>query len=363
MDEYFMKRALELAKLKEGYTNPNPLVGAVIVKDGKIIGEGCHEYYGGPHAEVNAFKNSIEPVEGSTLYVTLEPCSHYGKTPPCVDAVIKNKVKRVVIAMKDPNPLVCGRGIEKLIQNGIEVKVGVLEDEAKKLNEIFIKYITTKLPFVILKSAITLDGKIASFSGDSKWITNEKSREYVHKIRHRVSAVMAGIGTVLMDNPSLTPRKDGQITKSNTRVIVDTNLKIPLSLRVLDIKESKTIIACGENADTNKIKRLEDIGAVIIKTPLKDNKVDIKYLLKSLGEMNIDSILLEGGGNLNFSAIKEGIVDKVMFFIAPKIIGGENAKTPVEGEGFEYIKDAVKINKLDIKTFDDDVLIEGYVVR
>lgn len=363
MDEFYMKRALELSKHGEGYTNPNPLVGAVIVKNGKIIGEGYHERYGGPHAEINAFKNAKDDVEGSTLYVTLEPCSHYGKTPPCADAIIEKKIKRVVAAMKDPNPIVSGKGLEKLKKSGIDVRVGVLEEEARKLNEIFIKYITTKTPFVILKSAMTLDGKIASFSGDSKWITNEKSREYVHSIRQRVSAIMAGIGTVINDNPHLTARKDGTVTKDLTRIIVDTNLKIPLNSNVLDTKVSKTIIACSEYADNNKIEKLKNLGACIIKTPLKDNKVDIKYLIKSLGEMNIDSVLLEGGGTLNFSALKEGVVDKVMIFIAPKIIGGENSKTPVEGEGFEFIKDAVKIENINIKSFDEDILYEGYIKR
>ncbi|SKA78437.1 diaminohydroxyphosphoribosylaminopyrimidine deaminase [Caloramator quimbayensis] len=363
MDEFYMKRALELAKLGEGYTNPNPLVGAVIVKDGKIIGEGYHERYGGPHAEINAFKNAKDDVKGSTLYVTLEPCSHYGKTPPCADAIIEKKIKRVVAAMKDPNPLVAGKGLEKLIKSGIEVRLGVLEDEAKKLNEIFIKYITTKTPFVILKSAMTLDGKIASFSGDSKWITNEKSRDYVHSVRQRVSAIMAGIGTVINDNPHLTARKEGNVIKDLTRIIVDTNLKIPLNSNVLDTKVSKTIIACSEYADNNKIEKLKNLGVYIIKTPLKDNRVDIKYLIKSLGELNIDSVLLEGGGILNFSALKEGIVDKVMIFIAPKIIGGESSKTPVEGEGFEFIKDAVKIEDISIKSFDEDILYEGYIKR
>jgi diaminohydroxyphosphoribosylaminopyrimidine deaminase/5-amino-6-(5-phosphoribosylamino)uracil reductase len=358
----YMKSALELAKLGIGYVNPNPLVGAVIVKDGKIISEGYHQFYGGPHAEINAFKNTTEDVKGATMYVTLEPCSHYGKTPPCVQEIVKKGISKVVIAMKDPNPIVSGKGIKILKENKIEVIYGVLEEEAKKLNEIFIKYITEKVPFCILKTAMTLDGKIACYTGDSKWITNEFSRKYVHELRHRVSGIMVGIETVLMDNPQLTTRLEDKKGNSPTRIVVDSKGRIPLDSNVLNKNlEGNTIIATTEIAHKNKIKSIKEMGLDVIVTPIKDNKVDLNYLMKELGKINIDSILLEGGSTLNYSALNEGIVDKVIFFIAPKILGGINAKTPVGGQGKEYVKDAFKLYDLEMSRFEDDFMIQGYI--
>lgn len=360
MDQQYMRRAIELAQKGEGYTKPNPLVGAVIVKDNKIIGEGYHQLYGGPHAEVNAFRNALEDVKGGKMYVTLEPCSHYGKTPPCALAIVENGIKEVVIGMKDPNPLVAGRGISILEEAGIKVTCGVLEEQVRELNEIFIKYITTKLPFVIMKTAMTLDGKIAAYTGDSKWITNELSRQYVHKIRNKVSAIMVGIGTVLADDPMLTTRLEDKEGADPIRVIVDSSGRIPLEAKVLNIdSEAKTIIAVTEKASKEKIKMIEDKGAEVLIIPEKNNKVDLKYLMKKLGERDIDSILLEGGSTLNYSALDEGIVDKVISFIAPKIIGGEKAKTPVGGEGREYMKDAIALENIKVSTFGEDVVIEG----
>ncbi|WP_330388965.1 bifunctional diaminohydroxyphosphoribosylaminopyrimidine deaminase/5-amino-6-(5-phosphoribosylamino)uracil reductase RibD [Tepidibacter thalassicus] len=357
-----MKRALELAKLGIGYVNPNPLVGAVIVKDGKIISEGYHQFYGGPHAEINAFKNTIEDVKGATMYVTLEPCSHYGKTPPCAQEIVKKGISKVVIAMRDPNPIVSGKGIKILKENKIEVIYGVLEEEAKKLNEIFIKYITEKVPFCILKTAMTLDGKIACYTGDSKWITNEFSRKYVHELRHRVSGIMVGIETVFMDNPRLTTRLKDKKGNSPIRIVVDSKARIPLDSNVLNKDlEGNTIIATTEFAQENKIKSLKEMGLDVIVTPIKDNKVDLNYLMKELGKINIDSVLLEGGSTLNYSALNEGIVDKVIFFIAPKILGGINAKTPVGGQGKEYVKDAFKLYDLKMSRFEEDFMIQGYI--
>ncbi len=357
-----MKRAIELAQRGIGYTSPNPLVGAVIVKNGKIIGEGYHGYYGGPHAEINAFKNITEDVKDATMYVTLEPCSHFGKTPPCAEAIVKNGIHKVIIGMKDPNPIVAGRGIRILEENGIEVVCGILEDEVKKLNEIFIKYITKEIPFCILKTAMTLDGKISTATGDSKWITNEKSREYVHKLRHQVSAIMVGIGTVLTDNPRLTTRLKGDKSRNPIRVIVDTYCRIPLEVEVLKTDfDTKTIIATTEKADDTKLKVIRNKGVDIIITPLKNGRVDLDYLMKKLGERKIDSVLLEGGSTLNYSAIKEGLVDKVISFIAPKIIGGSTAKTPIGGEGIESIGKAISINNINIKRFHEDIMIEGYI--
>lgn len=363
MDQQYMRRAIELAQKGEGYTKPNPLVGAVIVKDNKIIGEGYHQFYGGPHAEINAFRNALEDVKGGKMYVTLEPCSHYGKTPPCALAIVESGIKEVVIGMKDPNPLVAGRGIRILEEAGIKVTCEVLEEEVKELNEIFIKYISTKLPFVIMKTAMTLDGKIAAHTGDSKWITNELSRKYVHKIRNKVSAIMVGIGTVLADDPMLTTRLEDKEGADPIRVIIDSNGRIPLEAKVLNIdSEAKTIIAVTEKASKEKIKKIESKGAEVLIIPEKNNKVDLKYLMKELGERDIDSILLEGGSTLNYSALNEGIVDKVISFIAPKIIGGEKAKTPVGGEGREYMKDAIALENIKVLRFGEDVVIEGEIV-
>lgn len=362
MKSKFMERAIELAKLGIGFTSPNPLVGAVIVKEDKIIGEGYHEIYGGHHAEINTFKNATQDVKGATMYVTLEPCSHYGKTPPCAEAIVKSGISKVIIGMKDPNPLVAGRGIKILKSNGIEVITGVLEDEMKKLNEIFIKYITTKEPFCILKTAMTLDGKIATKTGDSKWITNEESRNYVHEIRHSVSGIMVGIGTILKDNPSLTTRIKDINGKDPIRIIVDTYGRTPLDSKVLNNKsKSKTIIATTEKANPGIINKFKERNAEVLIIPIKNNKVDIKYLIKLLGEKGIDSILLEGGGTLNYSALNEGIIDKVISFIAPKIIGGKDAKTPVEGEGKTYINDCFNLENINLLRFNKDIVIEGYL--
>jgi diaminohydroxyphosphoribosylaminopyrimidine deaminase/5-amino-6-(5-phosphoribosylamino)uracil reductase len=361
-DTKYMLRALELSKKGIGYTNPNPLVGAVIVKNEKIIGEGYHEKYGSAHAEINAFKNATTDVSGSTMYVTLEPCSHYGKTPPCANAIVERGIKKVVIALKDPNPLVEGRGIEILERNGIEVVTGVLEKECRKVNEIFLKYITTKLPFCILKTAMTLDGKIATFKGDSKWITNEASRKQVHELRHHVSGIMVGIETVLKDDPSLNTRLEGIKCSDPVRIIIDSRGRTPLNSQVLNIKSNaKTIIATTELTDANKLRTFKDKGAEIIIAPLKNNRVNLTYLMKELGKLKIDSVLLEGGSTLNYSALEEGIVDKVVSFIAPKLIGGTNAKTPLGGDGKLLMKDAIVLKNIAIERYADDIMIEGYI--
>jgi len=367
-----MKRALELSKKAVGFVNPNPLVGAVIVKDNRIIGEGYHEYFGGPHAEVNAFANAKEnafknaacDVEGATMYVTLEPCSHYGKTPPCADAIVRNKISKVVIGMIDPNPLVAGRGIEILRNNGIEVTTGIMEKEIKKTNEIFIKYISSKKPFCIMKTAMTIDGKIATSIGDSKWISNEKSRAYVHELRQMVSGIMVGIGTVLADDPELTTRREGVISLNPIRIIIDSRARIPLEAKVLKCNEkAKTIIVTTEFADKTKIEAIKQKGAEVIVTESKNNWVDLKYLMTVLGDMGIDSILLEGGSTLNYSAIVAGIVDKVITFISPKIFGGTSGKTPVGGKGIEHVKDSIKLLDTEVTRFDEDIMIEGYVEK
>ncbi|NJD04838.1 MAG: bifunctional diaminohydroxyphosphoribosylaminopyrimidine deaminase/5-amino-6-(5-phosphoribosylamino)uracil reductase RibD [Ruminiclostridium sp.] len=357
-----MKRALELARGGWGKTNPNPLVGAVIVKNGKIIAEGYHEALGLAHAEVAAFNKAKQDVRGATLYVNLEPCSHYGRTPPCAGAIIEAGIGKVVVAMEDPNPKVSGRGIKMLKEAGIEVVVGIHGKEAENLNEIFIKYITQKQPFVIMKAAMTLDGKIASAGGDSKWISGESSRHHVHVIRDRVAAIMAGISTILADNPSLTTRLGSQKGMDPVRIVVDSKGIIPLDSRVISMEATAGVILATTSAiESEKEKQLLDKGVHILKADGTGGHVDLVRLMDELYKLEIDSVLLEGGGGLNAAALNSGIVDKVMIFIAPKIIGGKDAKTPVEGEGIQLMKDAYKLEDVSISRFDEDILVEGYI--
>ena len=354
-----MEIALELAKKGIGRVNPNPLVGAVIVKDNEIIGEGYHECYGKAHAERNAVNNAIKDVEGSTIYVTLEPCAHYGKTPPCVDLLIEKKFKKVVIGMLDPNELVAGKSIEKLKKHGIEVVVGIKEEECKKVNEIFIKYITSKIPFVVLKSGTSIDGKIATYTGESKWITSEKAREDSQNLRNRLHSIMVGVNTIIADDPNLTCRINSN--KHLTRIIVDTNLRIPLDSKVITNQDKNTIVATAVDADENKKQELRNLGIKVIEVSKKESRVNLQELVKKLGQEGIDSILIEGGGTLNFSALKEKIVDKIIFYIAPKIIGGENSKSSISGEGFSKLNEAVSIINTSFRKIGEDLVIEGYV--
>lgn len=397
-DIYYMKRALELAKHGEGHTAPNPLVGAVIVKDGQIIGEGWHAVYGGPHAEIMAFQSLNASAEGATLYVTLEPCSHFGKTPPCVDAIIAHKISKVVVAMLDPNPLVSGRGVQKLTDHGITVQTGILESESADLNEPFLKFITSGCPLIVVKTAMTLDGKLASATGDSKWISNAASRQLVHKMRNKYSGIMVGIGTVLADDPSLTTRLDAadqdvaaadvaadtihkafltsmsiedvaadtiHRTVNPHRIIVDTHARTPLTAKVLNLPDSKamTIIATTELAPLENRLALEAKGAIVLTLPSKEGHVDLKALMTKLGEMHIDSVLVEGGSELNFSLFNEQLVDRVFAFIAPKIIGGRNAKTPVAGEGIAMMRDAIQLENVKVSMIASDILIEATVKK
>lgn len=361
IDEMYMERALALAARGRGTTTPNPMVGAVIVKDGRIIGEGYHIRAGEGHAEVNAFKNAAEDVTGATMYVTLEPCSHYGKTPPCADKIVEKKIGRVVVGALDPNPLVAGRGIEKIRNAGIPVVTGVLAEESIALNEVFMKYIVTKRPFVVLKAAMSLDGKIATADGESQWISCETSREEVHRLRHELTGIMAGIGTVLADDPMLNCRIPGG--KQPVRIIVDSHLSIPENSKLAgSAREFPLVVASVEKADASKKARLEVMGAKVIEIPAnQDGHVDLNALMERLGEMKIDSILLEGGGRLAEGALKAGIVDKVQFYIAPVLIGGEGAKTPVEGRGIETLSQAWHISDWKAETIGDDLKIIGYI--
>jgi diaminohydroxyphosphoribosylaminopyrimidine deaminase / 5-amino-6-(5-phosphoribosylamino)uracil reductase len=360
-DIKFMQRAIELSKKGYGFVNPNPLVGSVLVKNGKIIGEGWHENFGGAHAEINAIKTALTSARGATLYVTLEPCNHFGKTPPCTEKIIKEGISRVVIGMTDPNRLVNGRGIDRLRQSGIEVEVGVLDHTVRKINEIYFKFIQTSIPFCALKTAMTLDGKIATYTGQSKWISNRKSRQWVHELRHRYLSVMVGVNTVIADNPSLTNRSGHMLKKNPLRIVVDSSGRIPMKAKVLDTKVAKTLVAITSKAPSSVRKELGQKGVETIVCPENDGKVDLTFLVRKLGELGIDSILLEGGGILNFSALQSGIIDKIYSFISPKLIGGDSAFTPVGGIGFENIKDAVTLNIYNIHRFNEDLMIEAYI--
>lgn len=356
----FMKRALSLARKANWRTSPNPMVGAVIVKNGKIISEAYHKKAGLLHAEAEAIVNAKESLNGATLYVTLEPCCHRDKrTPPCTDAIINSGIKKVVIAMKDPNPKVSGKGIEILKNHGIEVIEGVLEEEAKKLNEFYIKYITTKTPFVILKIAMTLDGKIATPSGESKWITSEKSRKLVHLMRSRVDALLSACGTVLKDNPMFTSRIKGG--KNPLRVIIDPELRIPLNYHVYNPPPDTIAVVHERKLDDNKAKILKDRGVEII--TFSSEKVELQWLMKELGKREVTSLMIEGGSSLNSYALWSGIVDKLMIFIAPKIIGGARSYPSVGGELYKNLNEAFEIKDLRVKKLSDDIFIEGYLKK
>ena len=356
-DQNYMLQAIQLAKQGEGWTNPNPMVGAVIVKNGRIIGKGYHKKYGELHAERNAIASLTESAEGATIYVTLEPCCHYGKTPPCTEAIIEQKIKRVVIGSRDPNPKVSGKGIKMLQEAGIEVIEDFMREECDRLNPVFFHYITTKTPYVVMKYAMTLDGKIATKTGASKWITGEAARAEVQHMRHRYMGIMAGIGTVLADDPMLNVRMEGW--KSPIRILCDSGLRIPLDGQIVkSAGKYRTIVAYADSENTEaKRKRLHEMGVETICCPDENNQVDLKKLMKYLGEEGIDSILLEGGGTLNDSALRAGIVQEVQAFIAPKLFGGMNSKTPVEGIGVRFPSEAVKLKCTDICQIGEDIRI------
>ena len=363
-DQEYMLRAIQLAKKGEGWTNPNPMVGAVIVKDGRIIGEGYHKKCGELHAERNAIASLTESAEGATIYVTLEPCCHYGKTPPCTEAIIEQKIKKVVIGSRDPNPKVAGKGAQILRESGITVVQDFMREECDRLNPVFFHYITTKTPYVVMKYAMTLDGKIATKTGASKWITGEPARQEVQHMRHRYMGIMAGIGTVLADDPMLNVRVEGW--KSPVRIVCDSSLRIPLDSQIVrSAKEYRTIVAYAgreENEEitekiTKKIEQLHAKGVDTICCPDEKGQIDLKKLMTYLGNEGIDSILLEGGGTLNDSALRAGIVKEVHCFIAPKLFGGKNSKTPVEGVGIGLPSEALKLKCTDICRIGEDIRI------
>lgn len=362
--EEYMRRALELARKGEGHTSPNPMVGCVVVKDGRIISEGYHEKYGEFHAERNALTRCTEDTAGADLYVTLEPCCHQGKTPPCMDIIIEKKIARVFVGSMDSNPLVAGKGVQILRDHGIYVETGILDAECRKLNEVFYHYIATKTPFVVMKYAMTLDGKIACATGDSKWVTGEIARTQVHRMRGRYRGIMVGIGTVLADDPMLNCRVEGGVDP--VRIICDSNLRIPTESQIVKTaSDIETIVACSQEAleserKQEKIRRLKEAGIQIIGTE-GAHGVNLVELMKKLGGQNIDSILLEGGGTLNASALEDGIVNKVYAYIAGKLIGGMDARSPVEGMGIDRMADAITLQNVEIEKLGDDFCIVGYV--
>lgn len=358
-DTKYMRIAIELAKKGYGKVNPNPLVGAVVVKNDEILGEGYHKYFGGPHAERNAIANCKVPLEGSTIYVNLEPCCHYGKTPPCTQAIIENKIKRVVIGSIDPNMKVNGAGIKLLEDNGIQVTVGVLKEECEKLNKVFFNFLENKTPYVTMKYAMTMDGKIATQIGKSKWISGKLAREDVHRDRNKNMAIMVGMGTVIKDNPMLTCRIEGG--ENPIRVICDTNLRTPLESKIVNTANRiKTIIATSVSEKDFHRKYLEK-GCDILTIPKYKEHIDLKILMEELANINIDSVFLEGGGTINYSALEQKIVNEVKTYISPKIFGGEKAKTPVEGTGILEVSESYRLKILNIENIGEDILIESEV--
>ena len=360
-DIEFMRRAIELAKRGGGFVHPNPHVGCVVVKNEEIIAEGFHERYGGFHAERNALTSCKSEVKDAILYVTLEPCCHYGKTPPCTDIIIEKGIKKVFVGILDPNPLVSGNGVKILKKAGIQVETGICEDEIRELNKVFLKYITTKLPYVIMKTAMTLDGKIATNTGDSKWVTNEDSRKIVHRLRSEMAGVVIGIGTAVADDPMLTCRLDGNHHQP-TRIVVDSRLSIPIdSQLVTTSKEYKTIVATTQTHFPEREKKIKEMGAEILHCNEQNGHVDIKDMLVKLGAQGIDSLLLEGGGTLNSAFLEAGCIDEVYAFIAPKIVGGSDAPSPVSGNGIKKMYNAITLQNIDTQYINGDILIKGRI--
>ena len=364
-DVHFMKQALRLAAKGRGTTSPNPMVGAILVKNGRIVGKGYHRRAGAPHAEILALQQAGSRSHGATLYVTLEPCSHTGKrTPPCVPAIITARPRRVVVALRDPNPHVNGQGIRRLRQTGLTVDIGCLQEEAKHLNEAYVHWVKTGRPFVILKAAMTLDGKIATASGESKWITGAKARLHVHRLRSQVDAIMVGIGTVLKDDPQLTarlPEKDRLTAlRQPVRIVLDSRLRIPLSAHLLEhLKKCPTIIATTREAPKRKIEKLRTRGAGIFLLPKQGGHVSLQACLQRLGQMGVTSVLVEGGSEVNASLLQGGFVNRVVLFVAPTLLGGREAKGLVGGHSPKHLVERLAVSDVKIQRVGEDFLITG----
>jgi len=360
----YMQRALALARQALGNTSPNPAVGAVIVRDGVIVGEGQTQPAGSWHAEIMALRQAGEAAQGATMYVSLEPCCHYGRTPPCTQAVIAAGITEVQLATLDPNPTVSGRGRAELEAAGIKTHIGEREEEARELNEAYFKFITTRLPFVTAKFAMSLDGKIATKTGDSKWITGEEARRYAHSLRRISDAIIVGVNTIIADDPQLTAREDTEASvhanRQPWRVIVDSRGRTPPSARIFQMP-GKTLIAVTTTIEPTKERGLQEAGAEVLKLPASDGRVDLGELLRALGQREMTSVLVEGGGTLLGSLFDRGFVDKVYAFIAPLIIGGERAITAVEGRGVSKMAEALRLRRLKVEKLADDIMICGYV--
>ena len=362
LQEQWMRRALELAGKAVGRTSPNPLVGAVIVKNGRLIAEGYHKKAGRPHGEIEALKKAGKRSKGAQLFVNLEPCCHQGRTPPCTKAIIESGIKEVFVGMRDPNPLVAGKGIRQLKRAGITVHSGLLKADCQRLNEVFVKFIETGVPFVTLKSALSLDGKIATSTGESQWITGPEARERVHRMRDQVDAILVGSGTVLEDNPRLTTRLKKGGGCNPARVILDAKAEIPIKARVFHhARQDRVIYVTTRRASTRRINRLHEAGAQVYLLPEKNGRISLKKLVKLLGQSGVTSVLIEGGGGLNASTLRAGIVDKVVLFLAPLIIGGESSPGVVGGPGIKSLKQALNIKGLTVTPVGADWMVEGYL--
>ncbi|WP_290454867.1 bifunctional diaminohydroxyphosphoribosylaminopyrimidine deaminase/5-amino-6-(5-phosphoribosylamino)uracil reductase RibD [Ileibacterium valens] len=358
-DQKYMRMALDLAKKGRGWTSPNPMVGAVIVKDGKVIGKGWHQKYRSLHAEREALANCRQSAKDATLYVTLEPCCHHGNQPPCTEAILESGIKEVVVGCLDTNPLVAGKGIEILKNHGILVRNGILEQECRQLNQAFLYWIQTGYPYCALKYAMTLDGKIAAASGESKWITSSKARNQVHLLRHEYAAILVGINTVLKDDPMLNCRLEN--TKDPIRIVVDTHLRLPLDSQLVQSAKNIPLIAATCQNDSTKIAEYEKAGVTVLICQSKDNQVDLKDLFYQLGQMKINSVLIEGGPAIAASALDQGLVQKVYTYISPKLFGGTHSKSPIGGQGAWYPSDCIKVKGCKVHTIGADFLIEGEI--
>ncbi len=361
-EEKFMKEALRLAKRGLGRTSPNPMVGAVIVRKGRVVASGYHRKAGHNHAEVEALEKMKGRVTaGDSMYVTLEPCNHHGRTPPCTEAILRSGLKRVIIGMLDPNPTVSGGGSEFLKKRGIEVESGVLESECAKLNEVYLKSVTTGNPFVIAKSALTMDGWTATSTGHSKWITNERSRRFVHRLRDRVDGLMVGVGTIIRDDPMLTTRLTNKRGRDPIRIIVDTHLRIPHNARVINHDSpSMTLIAVGDNVSKRLINEIERDKVSTVICPTRHGRIDIAALMEILGSMPVTSLLVEGGSTIMGTMIRERMIDKFYIFKAPKIMGGSDGVPMASGKGPEQMDESLVIKNIKVRRFGDDILIRGY---
>jgi diaminohydroxyphosphoribosylaminopyrimidine deaminase/5-amino-6-(5-phosphoribosylamino)uracil reductase len=361
MDPHFMKLALRLALKGRGLTSPNPMVGAVVVADGAVVGKGCHEFIGGPHAEVNALENAGARAAGATLYVTLEPCNHYGRTPPCTAAIFQAGISRVVVGMKDPNPRVEGSGTAFLREHRITVDEGILEKECRLLNQAFIKYVTTGIPYVVLKAALTLDGRIATRTGDSRWISNEHSRRYAHNLRCDLDAVLVGLGTALADDPQLTARvRRTPSCRQPIRVVLDMHLRLCVTAQLVRTAPTFPLwVVCGTTASRQKEEALQAAGAEVVRVGFTRDKIDLPELLKALGAREVSSLLVEGGGQVLGSFLEEGLADSFHFFYAPKILGDPQGIPVIAGKSKERMSEALPVYDARVRRFGEDIMLSG----